>query len=489
MSVLFTTQRLTRTANLPDDAACTVCGWATQQTLHSGATSQVLIALQAAGTGLFLGDDGATTNLVLVQNGGATLNVGPAFAAGREFFWAFTSSGLGIGATHVYCMPRGSNSLTATDSAGTRTAFAPSSLDVGDDSFSHPWKGRIWNVMAWNRLLTPAELLRQAFLNRPIYPDVNIWYPLARADDLFDHGPNRRDPTVTGTPTTFDAFIPPRRRLRVLTGTSADVALALTGQALATALGTLIPAKAITLTGQVLAGALGTFAPATAKALTGSVVASALGTLVPTLTLALTGLSVSIVQGNVSAGGDLILALTGQLLTSAQGTVAPGAAVALSGSALASSQGTVIPSNSKAVTGSALTSTLGTLVPARVLSLTGLSVSIGQGNVTAPGNVTVALTGVLIASSQGTVVAASSKTLSGSALAASLGAIGPAMTVAMTGSVITASQGVVFNPTAIAPDIDRTRLLAVTVRIETALRVQAPETTTLAVRPNKNTIH
>lgn len=199
MTILFANEKITFTANLPDDASCTVCGWATQETLHSGGTSQVLAALQNAGSGLFLGDDGATTNLVLVQDGGATLNVGPDFAVGVEFFWAFTSSGTGVGATHVYCMPRGSNSLSATDSGGTRTAVAQSSLDLGSDGFAHPWKGRIWNVMAWNRLLTPRDLVMQAFRDTPLYSDVNFWLPLQRIDVLNDFGANRRDPAVTGT--------------------------------------------------------------------------------------------------------------------------------------------------------------------------------------------------------------------------------------------------------------------------------------------------
>lgn len=400
MTVLFSNEKLTYSSNLPDDASCTVCGWATQETLHSGGTSQVLCALQNAGSGLFLGDDGTTTNLVLVQNGGATLNVGQNFAVGREFFWAFTSNGVGTGNTHVYYMQRGDNTLSATNSAGTRTAFAPSSLDIGNDGFSHPWKGRIWNVMAWNRLLTPRELLLQAFSAEPIYADATFWLPLERADMLRGYDQNRRDPTVTGTPVTsrIEHKFRLRRSLALissdvtvgLTGSvlataagtlKANTTVAVSGQALISASGTLTPVNSPTLSGQILASATGTTIPNIAKALTGQATASASGTLIPALSISLSGLLITIGQGTVTAPGNVSVALTGQALSAATGTLVPASSVVLSGSQLSSARGTLTPALLISLTGQAGATAAGTLVPSMSVSLSGSLATFGQGNV------------------------------------------------------------------------------------------------------------
>lgn len=222
-------------------------------------------------------------------------------------------------------------------------------------------------------------------------------------------------------------------------------------------------------------------------ALTGQAMASAAGTLVPALSRA----------------------LTGQVAASSAGTLAPATSNALSGSALTSTAGTLVPTLSRALSGQAMTGLLGTLVPALSIPLSGLLITIGQGSLTAPGgggDVTAALTGIAISTAQGALAPSTSKALSGSALAMGLGtlipgtskaltgssltsaqgSIGPTLAVAMVGSVITASTGTLTDPSAISGAIDNTRIVRVTVRMD--LRVKTPDTT-LRVTSPKTTIH
>jgi hypothetical protein len=113
-------------------------------------------------------------------------------------------------------------------------------------------------------------------------------------------------------------------------------------------------------------------------ALTGQSLASAIGSLLASTALALTGQSGSVAQGSVGIGA----ALTGQSLSVAQGSVAEATSVALSGQSATAARGTILAATSEALSGQSLTAAQGTLSPNNSLVLTGQSSSVAQGSVT-----------------------------------------------------------------------------------------------------------
>lgn len=138
--------------------------------------------------------------------------------AGVDFFWAITSSGLTAGLSIGYFRALTDNVLDFNVSTGTRSAFTPAVLYVGDNSYAAPFNGRIWDVKCWGRVLTERELLLQSYASYPLNEDaLNFWWPLERHDLIRDFGPQRRDPTVTGTLTTEPLARLKRTRAKVVT--------------------------------------------------------------------------------------------------------------------------------------------------------------------------------------------------------------------------------------------------------------------------------
>lgn len=92
-------------------------------------------------------------------------------------------------------------------------------------------------------------------------------------------------------------------------GNGGDVTLALTGQSLASAAGTLLPAVSLTLTGQSLTIQQGTLLPALTVTLDGQLLAFTQGDITPTtgVVVELTGLSMSAAQGDLGVVNDGIV--------------------------------------------------------------------------------------------------------------------------------------------------------------------------------------
>jgi hypothetical protein len=144
-----------------------------------------------------------------------------------------------------------------------------------------------------------------------------------------------------------------------------DVTVALTGQSLTAAAGTLTVSNSVALSGSSLTAAAGTLTVSNSVALSGSSLTASTGTLAPALSVPLSGAALSITAGTLTAtGGDagnVTVALTGQSLTISAGTLTPETSVALSGSGLTAAAGTLAPELAVALAGAALSVVAGTL--------------------------------------------------------------------------------------------------------------------------------
>jgi hypothetical protein len=200
-----------------------------------------------------------------------------------------------------------------------------------------------------------------------------------------------------------------------------SISVALTGQSLSAAQGTLSPTNAEALSGQALTIAQGSVVQSSSIALSGQAAVVARGSVTPTTSPALTGLSVVVSRGSVNAGSDATAALTGQSLSAAQGSVTP--------------------STSPAISGQGLTAAAGTLAPARSLSLSGQSIVVGQGTVTAVNaDVTLALTGQALSAAQGALPATLAPTVAGQSLASAQGAVAAVRSLLLSGLDLTIAQ-------------------------------------------------
>lgn len=253
-------------------------------------------------------------------------------------------------------------------------------------------------------------------------------------------------------------------------GGAGDVTVALTGQALAAALGTVSPANTNVLFGSAASAAQGTASPQVAKALSGQPLSAAQGTTAADATLGLGGRSLSTAQGSIAVtSSDVTAALTGQSLAASRGTVsldrtvslagqglvaasgvmASGAAKALSGQSAAAAQGSVIASPGIGLSGQSVTVSRGSLAASTSLSLSGLPLAATQGNVSAGSDVTVALTGQALTASRGTIASAAIVGLLGQAAALSPGNLASARSQVVTGQEAVSSTAVLSaTPTA-----------------------------------------
>jgi hypothetical protein len=199
--------------------------------------------------------------------------------------------------------------------------------------------------------------------------------------------------------------------------------------------------RTVALTGQSITSAQGTLTPALDKALAGSSITSAQGTLTPASSIALSGLAITSAQGTLTAA--LSKALTGSVITSASGTLVPGTSISLSGQAATFALGTLTANLTKALTGQSATYAQGTLIPSLSIALTGQSATFGQGTITTGSDVAVSLSGQAFTSAAGSLVPSLSKALSGIALTSSQGTLTPSLSKVLSGQAITSAQGTV----------------------------------------------
>lgn len=146
-----------------------------------------------------------------------------------------------------------------------------------------------------------------------------------------------------------------------------SIAYAVTGRSLVSGLGSIVPSLAHALVGQSAVFTEGTISASTGGnvtlSLTGQAIASALGTLTPALSATLGGQSVTSAHGALS--GTLSHAITGQAISSIEGALGSSVAYGLAGQSITAAQGTITPQQNgnvtRTLTGLTASLTLGTL--------------------------------------------------------------------------------------------------------------------------------
>jgi hypothetical protein len=225
------------------------------------------------------------------------------------------------------------------------------------------------------------------------------------------------------------------------TALSAGTSVALSGQSVSGAIGSLLAATALALSGGALTSSQGTVQQG--APLTGQSVAAAKGTASGAISVALTGQSLSVAQGNVALAGPT---LTGQSGTVAQGSTVPVTSVSLTGQALSVTRGTVAPTSAPSLSGQALASAQGSVLQGA--PITGQGAAVAQGS--AAPIVSVGLTGQSVSGSSGSVSPASSPTLSGQGLTAAAGSLVAARSFGLSGQSLAGAQGSVLASSTLA---------------------------------------
>ena len=119
------------------------------------------------------------------------------------------------------------------------------------------------------------------------------------------------------------------------------------------------------------------------------------------VTVALTGQSITAAQGSLSAA--IVSSITGQAVSAALGTVSPNVVVALSGQAVQAAQGTIVAGVATPLTGQAVQAALGSVRAAVEVALTGQAVTAALGDVGVAGDIVRALTGQSVTAFLGSV--------------------------------------------------------------------------------------
>jgi hypothetical protein len=228
-----------RTANLPTATSWTICGWASR----TGDTNQygVICGLVTSANNYNIQTDVDGTTLCLHYGSGSLTAFGSQPAVNEPFFFALTSTIVGYAR-------RVAATTLQTITPGASTSGTSSEINVGNylsSNLGYGWDGRIWNVKAWNRVLTASELLIESYYRRAMFPSsINFHWPLDRHGDLNDYGGNGRAASSAGTLATEDSshgLWVPRRRIFIpaaaggtsYTLTAEQGSYALTGQAAA----------------------------------------------------------------------------------------------------------------------------------------------------------------------------------------------------------------------------------------------------------------
>lgn len=191
------TDRLSRTANLPPEATFTVCGWARRTASTSFGT---LCALNHTTLDQFhmLQWNDTTDDLVVVNFSGGTSAAIQTIGNAVWFFWAMVGNGTNITG---YVGQHGNATLSSQSVAYSATSY--NQLDVGGNRYNESISGRLAAVKVWDAALSQAELENERW---SFYPkrtaNLNIWSPMHETvvgDADNDYSGNGRNWTVSGT--------------------------------------------------------------------------------------------------------------------------------------------------------------------------------------------------------------------------------------------------------------------------------------------------
>ncbi len=201
---------LSRSTSPPNVRAFTVCGWA-YALVDSGANPQPIFAM-LDGTlqdGVILYWDNTFNEIsITVANGGAVFDatvIATSPATGTPFFWFATCGGNGVNAVTAGIRTVSANTLTTAQADMDAAIADNTSITFADIASAQSFDGRLWNIKAWDRELSQAEILAESFYEKVQFPaSLNFHWPLHRHDALVDWSGNGRTPTTGGTLTTED---------------------------------------------------------------------------------------------------------------------------------------------------------------------------------------------------------------------------------------------------------------------------------------------
>lgn len=235
---------------------------------------------------------------------------------------------------------------------------------------------------------------------------------------------------------------------------SPDVTIALVGQSVTTAVGTLGLDAKVAIPGQIASTAQGTITPVITAgdvtlALTGISVTTSQGTLGVKFEVVNTGQVSTTAQGILGLKSDR--AIAGQSAATAQGTLGVDTKITTVGQSTGTAQGTLGLKSDKALAGQSAATAQGTLGVDTKLAVVGQNVATEQGIITASmgGDLTLPLTGLVVTTAQGTLGVDIRNDitleLAGLSVAASAGSLGVANVIALTGNSIVVSQGSILT--------------------------------------------
>lgn len=338
--------QLNRTANLPPNGSFTYMMWAVIDNEQTGVYQPYLWALDATSQQGYA--CGVINGIFDIEcyNGGvvaSSSSVASRPTAGQAACVYIRCSGTGAGLINSGYRLATSNAFVSSGTATLGSLNVMTQLYMGGLFGVYWMDGRKWNIKAWDRALSDAEILVESYFKRVMYPaSLNFYLPLPNASDTADRSGNGRNPTVVGTLTTGDTIAnlwrPSRKIFLPLAAAGITGTLAVTeaGSDTIASSGTVLVEGSLTSTE------------------TGSDTATLAGTVLVEGDLAATesGSDTAVIQGGAVATGDLDATETGSDTASLAGTVLVEGALSVSevGSDTAAISGTVLVQGSLSAT-------------------------------------------------------------------------------------------------------------------------------------------
>ena len=206
MSIRFdnTTERLSRTANVPDDRSFTMCGWF-QRVSHAGSFVTACGISQASSSpshSFELAWSSAGALEITAYNAPANTTVfSTNYTNDQWFFGALT------GATSTFTGYAGGPTVGILEAITVNVPqnYTPAIFWVGDNGWSEGANFRAAALKVWDVALTATELEQERWYYAPArLANLNLWTPLLLHTDVNDRSGNARNWTTTGTLSTED---------------------------------------------------------------------------------------------------------------------------------------------------------------------------------------------------------------------------------------------------------------------------------------------
>lgn len=215
--------QLNRTANLPPNGSFTYMMWAVIDNELSAGTYQPYIwALDATSQQGYA--CGVINGIFDIEcyNGGvvaSSSSVASRPTAGQAACVYIRCSGTGAGLINSGYRLATSNAFVSSGTATLGSLNVMTQLYMGGLFGVYWMDGRKWNIKAWDRALSDAEILAESYFDGVLYPaSLNFHLPLTGVNDTADRSGNGRNPTTAGTLTTGDTLVQlfrPKKRLYV----------------------------------------------------------------------------------------------------------------------------------------------------------------------------------------------------------------------------------------------------------------------------------